>query len=492
MQRDVVSKGWLYLLLAQLLIWGLLPGLLVDSLPLDVVEGAYWGREWQWGYYKHPPLPAWVLYLFQSSLGDVGPFVLSQVCIGLTLFFVWRLGNRILAPEQTAFGVLALMGVYYFTWPTIEFNHNVAQMPLWAAAVLLFHRGITEWRYRDWLPLGVVAGLTLLTKYSVVVLLAAMFLWMVWQPKLRTGLLRPQVWLGVLVMVLVFLPHLFWLVQHDFLPFTYFADRTADAAAAHSRILGPLKFLLVQLVDHLPLALLLLLVGFWRPAYWHKPDSQAAFILFMGLAPALLTVFGAMLTGAGTRDMWGAPMWNLSGLALASMIPAEVLRQRKRSLLIAFGSFLLLLTVFMLLFVGFKDQIRSKPSRMGWPDNALAQTLSQQWGQHTDCPLQVVAGDYWLAELVALELPDASAIPDSDLRLAPWADIERVRAQGMLELDEGRTRGWQTSPSGLGHWDAEGRVELPWPRLPEHAPLVISWRLWLPEDPCAGQSESSE
>jgi hypothetical protein len=30
------------------------------SLPLDVVsDGLSWGHEWQWGYYKHPPLPSW-------------------------------------------------------------------------------------------------------------------------------------------------------------------------------------------------------------------------------------------------------------------------------------------------------------------------------------------------------------------------------------------------------------------------------------------------
>ncbi|WP_432697230.1 glycosyltransferase family 39 protein [Marinobacterium sp. YM272] len=482
-QQGSLSKGWCYLVLAQLLLWGLLPGLLVESLPLDVVEGAYWGREWQWGYYKHPPFPAWVLHLFQSSLGDIGPFLLSQLCIGLTLFCVWRLGRRMLTHEQSAFGVLALFGVYYFTWPTIEFNHNIAQMPLWAAAVLLFHRGISDWRYRDWLLLGLVAGLGLLTKYSVVVLLAAMFLWLL-RPELRRAFLRPQPWLAALVMVLVFLPHLLWLVQHDFLPFTYFEDRTADAAADSSRIWGPLRFLLVQLVDHLPLFLLLILAGFWRPGRWQRPAAGAAFILFMGLAPALLTTLGAIITGAGTRDMWGTPMWNLSGLMLATLIPAEVLRRYQRPLLSAFGGFLLLLTLCMLLFVGFKDQLRDKPSRTGWPDKALAQSLASEWSRYSDCPLQLVAGDYWLAELVALELPGASAVPESDLRLAPWADSQRVHAQGMIELAQGDEVRWGARLSELGQWDVQGQVSIPWPRLPEHRPLTVSWRLWLPQEQC--------
>lgn len=479
------ERGLLRLLIVYFLAWGLLPGLLVESLPLDVVEGVYWGQEWQWGYYKHPPLPAWVLYLFERALGDVGPFVLSQLCIALTLFCVWHIGCRTLDRPRAAFGVLALMGVYFFTWPTIEFNHNVAQMPIWAAAVLLFHRGITHWRHADWLLLGLVSGLGLLTKYSYIMLLAAMFLWLVVQPSLRAGLLKLQPWAGVLVMGLVFLPHLLWLVEYDFLPFSYAAARSEAAAATESRWLGPLKFLLVQLVDHLPLLILLLLAGFWRRRCWQAPLASSAFLFWIGLMPALLTALGALLTGAGTRDMWGAPMWNLSGLMLAALMPAAVLAQYWRRLCWVFTGFLGVLTVLMVLFVGFKDQIRDKPSRTGWPDAALANGLQQQWQQRSACPLSLVAGDYWLAETVAINLsPRAAAIPDADFTLAPWADAERLRRQGGLLIWASGDRRWQQALPEAGHWDAEGELMLPWPRLPEREPLAVQWRLWLPEGRC--------
>ena len=49
------------LLTIHVLIWWLLPALLQHNLPLDVIEQFAWGREWQIAYYKHPPLPAWIL-----------------------------------------------------------------------------------------------------------------------------------------------------------------------------------------------------------------------------------------------------------------------------------------------------------------------------------------------------------------------------------------------------------------------------------------------
>ncbi len=184
--QSICYRGLLWLLALQLISWALLPGLLVESLPLDVVEGVYWGQEWQWGYYKHPPLPAWILYLFERALGDVGPFLLSQLCIGLTLLCVWHLGCRTLDRDRAAFGVLALLGVYFFTWPTIEFNHNVAQMPIWAAAVL-FHRAISQDRWLTGCCSGRCPGLDC-SPYSHIMLLAPMFLWLVVHPPLRKKL----------------------------------------------------------------------------------------------------------------------------------------------------------------------------------------------------------------------------------------------------------------------------------------------------------------
>ena len=73
-------------------LWSVLPAILAPSLPLDVVEGIIWGREWQLGYYKHPPLPSWLLDIFFHLFGHVGPYLLSQLCIAATLFMVYQLG----------------------------------------------------------------------------------------------------------------------------------------------------------------------------------------------------------------------------------------------------------------------------------------------------------------------------------------------------------------------------------------------------------------
>ncbi len=137
------------LVCSQIVIWTAVPRLLAISLPLDVVsDGLGWGHEWQWGYYKHPPLPSWAVEFFFDLFGDTGPFLLSQLAIGATYGLVFLIGREMMPPRQALAGTLLLVGVYYFSIPTPEFNHNVAQMPVWAAATFAYCKTLKTRRLR--------------------------------------------------------------------------------------------------------------------------------------------------------------------------------------------------------------------------------------------------------------------------------------------------------------------------------------------------------
>ena len=44
-----------------LVVWSALPAALYPNLPLDLIEALIYGREWQLGYDKLPPLPWWLV-----------------------------------------------------------------------------------------------------------------------------------------------------------------------------------------------------------------------------------------------------------------------------------------------------------------------------------------------------------------------------------------------------------------------------------------------
>lgn len=465
--------------------WTALPLWLSGSYPLDVVEGIYWGREWQWGYYKHPPLSSWLLYAFYRALGHIGPYLLSQLCIVLTLWLVYRLGRQVLSPSRALLGSLLLLGVFYYTWPSLEFNHNIAQLPVWAGIVYALYLATMRQRLLYWLLFGLLAGLGMLVKYSVAILLVVAVLYSLFT-RCRRLWLGAGPWLALLLAALVFLPNVLWLMQHDWLPFAYAETRAAEAESRSGRA-AALGFLATQLLNHLPL-LLILLATRTRLRWLPEKNDGLVFLLFMGLGPVLLLLVPGLLLGIGLRDMWGMPMWNLSGLLVAALIPDAVFERQYPRLLRGVAVWLAIATALMTAYVGWGGQWRNKPSRMDWPQVALARQVDVQWQQLSTCPLDSVSGDYWLSGLAAAYAHDApSVMIGGNPAYSPWMSSARLQQHGSLLM-------WpqgQPAPSVplLGNAVAAGKLtviagewQIGWNKLPSKAPLQVQWRAYIPKN----------
>ena len=63
-------------------VWTALPALLYPNLPLDLIEALTYGREWQLGYDKLPPLPWWLVEVVYRLIGlDAAYYALAQVAV---------------------------------------------------------------------------------------------------------------------------------------------------------------------------------------------------------------------------------------------------------------------------------------------------------------------------------------------------------------------------------------------------------------------------
>ena len=74
--------------------WTALPALLYPNLPLDLIEALVYGREWQLGYDKLPPLPWWLVEIANLTIGhDFAYYLLAQVAVVAAfagVFARWR------------------------------------------------------------------------------------------------------------------------------------------------------------------------------------------------------------------------------------------------------------------------------------------------------------------------------------------------------------------------------------------------------------------
>src|SRR5258706_11278473 len=124
----------------QVIMWTSAPALTHWAPPLDTVESYLWGREWVWGTYKHPSFPGWAVETSYVLTGATGwpAYLMSQIMIVTAFVLVFLIGRDLFGSDlrgsQLALGgVLLLTGIYYYSLSTPEFNHNIGQIPLYAA-----------------------------------------------------------------------------------------------------------------------------------------------------------------------------------------------------------------------------------------------------------------------------------------------------------------------------------------------------------------------
>lgn len=476
------ERGLVALISAQIIFWTLAPALSHTAPPLDVAEMYVWGREWVVATFKHPNLPGLVLEPLRVLSGGAGwgAFLVSQVFIAIAFWAVFTLGREMMDAPRALAGTLLLTGIYFFSWVTPEFNHNVAQMPLWALVMLTLWRATTHGKALDWLLFGAFAGLSMWAKYSSGLLLVAAAAWILWDAQARKRILTPGPWLALIVFALTVAPQVLWLMQHDYAPFAY-AARRASAGEWYA----PIEFLLTLAVDHLPMLIVLACAGwFGKPAAEApaKPEQGAMrFLLLLGLGPPLLVAIGAMFSGAAPRASWGAPMTVLSGLIVVALMSNKFSAARLKR--VAIGAGVLIVVVSGLYFghMRYGVALTGKPLRGNWPQAEISRQLESEWLLATNMPLRIVAGDIWTSGLIGFNDRDPpSVLIDGSYDKAPWVSPDEVARHGALIVWSGG------EPASLpafrqGLETHELRVRSPYARAENARDIVIHYAILPPQ-----------
>src|SRR5690606_4949662 len=159
------ARAWPYrallgLLAVHVVVWTLLPFALSHNLQLDLAEGLALGKEWQLGYWKHPPLPWWISAFAFRLTGHVEVvYVLGPLTAAACFYAVWLLGRDLVGGFQALLAVLALEGMHYYNFSVPKFGHDQIQLPFWALTGLFFCRALLRGRSADWLLAGAMLAL---------------------------------------------------------------------------------------------------------------------------------------------------------------------------------------------------------------------------------------------------------------------------------------------------------------------------------------------
>ena len=106
-RRPQAAFGWFLAIHA--IVWTALPSLLYFNLPLDVIEAMTYGREWQLGYDKLPPLPWWLAEAVYRVFGaDASLYALSQAVVIVAFVAVWLTARPLVGAAGALAAILIL------------------------------------------------------------------------------------------------------------------------------------------------------------------------------------------------------------------------------------------------------------------------------------------------------------------------------------------------------------------------------------------------
>src|SRR5208337_205835 len=299
-----------------------------------------------WGYVAYPPVTPFLgrvaMEIFGPSLRGVRFFsALAQaIVVVLAGLMARELGGKRSAQIVAALAV-AIAPVSMFSGAVLQY---VAFDYLWwvLTAYLLIRLLRTD-QPRLWLCIGAAIGMGMMTKYTMIFLVAGIVVGLL-ATDARRYLKSGWLWLGVALSLLVFLPNLIWQIQHHFVSLDFLSH-------IHARDIrwGRTKSFLP---DQLRVTANLFTIPLWVAGlffYFRKPEGKpfrmigwmavVPFVLFLiakgrgyYMAPAYPMLLAA---GAVVEERWQASMsagrarvwrgFTFAALAVGGVLTAAVL-----------------------------------------------------------------------------------------------------------------------------------------------------------------------
>jgi Dolichyl-phosphate-mannose-protein mannosyltransferase len=302
------------------------------------------------GYVDFPPFVALVTAFTRFLLGDSTvalrffPALASALVVVLAGLMSRELGGGRFAQGLAALATLVapnflVMGTFI--------SMDAFDQLLWVSAAFVLIVILKQDRPRLWLLFGLIAGLGVLTKITMLYFGSAVFAALLLTPA-RRYLFTPWPWLGGAIAALFLLPYVYWQITHGWPTLEFWADYGAKVDPA-----SPIEFLVEQVLTMQPLTLPLWLAGlyyylFSRDRQTFRPLGLIYVLLFAlfaiqnakfyFLAPAYPMLFAAgalSLERFVRRRSWNwlkpayAAVLLVGGIALAPMVvpilPVETL-----------------------------------------------------------------------------------------------------------------------------------------------------------------------
>ncbi len=305
--------------------------------PLEAEEAQYWdwSRRLDWSYYSKGPMVAYLIALSTRLGGDTEFWVrVPAVILGVGLACIaYSLAQRIFQSERAGFlSVVLLSLIPLYAAGCVLMTTDTPLVFFWGLACLFLCRAVQQRSEGSWYGAGISFGLGLLSKYTMLMLLPCVFLWLLFSSKLRPWLRRREPYEAVFLGLLIFSPVLVWNARHGWVSGRHVFIQAGGGGSPWSlmSLLGGLEFLVVQIfLGGISLFVLMLLATAWA---WREGFRQGRddLLLLACLSAPVLLFFQVWSFATKVQGNWGAHAYFAMAVAAAGWAETWPHRRNRR------------------------------------------------------------------------------------------------------------------------------------------------------------------
>jgi len=249
------------------------------------------GEHLAWGYVDHAPMVAWLIKLSRTLFGDslltlrLFPAFAGAAKVLLTGLIARELGGRRFAVALAC--VCVLVGGYLAL--DSFFSMNAFEPVFWMGCVYFIILAIKHDQPRYWLWFGLLAGLGLENKHSMLFFGAGIFAGLL-LTRSRRFFASKWLWIAGALALALFLPNVIWEYRHDWATLELLRN---VQTSGKNVVLSPLAFIAQQIFILNPLTLPIWLAGLWFFFF----DRDGKQFRLLGIAYLVVLVLMIVLKG---------------------------------------------------------------------------------------------------------------------------------------------------------------------------------------------------